>query len=606
MNKPSTLHTRIGLLIGVFFVCVSGTYHAQTAVDTLDSYETVIDGNRKIKLKDQNKISIGAEIRENEVQLTKIQYTTIPLPGAVNIDPSVLNALRPPIDSPKEPYYRGYIRLGAGSYYTTPVDISFVDKKNNKRTFGFHYKLIRSSGVIMEDNDSIPDGYSTNLGEAWGKLFFPKSQAQLYGRTYWERNVNHWYGFNVKSDETNKPRLDQINFRQRLNTVGGEVRFKSHLKKVGEINFDSQLHIRNTADLYNGHETNIDFKGNVQKLMDGTLYSTDIGLNYNTFQFFGPKLDGKTLQLATPWYAPADTIFQNRQFDNALIYLTPTASAHWRELKAKFGASLYLDARGEQRAHFYPVAEVSYKFLDGMIVPTIGVEGSMSPTTFLSLYQQNPFIHTFPNLKNQNTKLHAYGALAGSISRAVSYNFGVNYYKYGQFAYFVNDALANPSTNYYTWGNTFAVVYDDLNTSNIFGELAVYAGEKWKANIRGDYFKYDTFREAHAWHQPSVKFSGTAQYTYKQFIFTSDIFYIGERWAKSMVEVEGIEPLSNGMYEHKLKGFLDANLRIEYRYNARISAWAQAYNAIAANYQRWNNFPTQRFLGLIGFTYGIK
>ena len=163
-----------------------------------------------------------------------------------------------------------------------------------------------------------------------------------------------------------------------------------------------------------------------------------------------------------------------------------------------------------------------------------------------------------------------------------------------------------PSAQYYTWGNTFAVVYDDLNTSNIFGELAVYAGENWKANVRGDYFKYNTFREAHAWHQPSVKFSGTAQYTYKKFIFTSDLFYIGERWAKSMVQIEGIEALSTGMYEHKLKGFLDANLRIEYRYNERISGWAQAYNAIAANYQRWNNYPTQRFLGLIGFTYGIK
>ncbi|MFM7729666.1 MAG: hypothetical protein ACKO6L_01365 [Flavobacteriales bacterium] len=606
MNKRTHSYSAIGLLIALIFSSVHGIAQQGADADSLDSYETVIDGNRKIKLKDQNKISIGSEYRVNEVQLTKIQYTTIPLPGTVNIDPSVLKALKPHIEKPIEPYYRTYIRFGAGSYFTTPLDVSFVDKKNSKHTFGIHYKLIRSSGVIMDDNDSIPDGYSTNLGEAWGKWYFQKNQAQLYGRAYWERNVNHWYGYNIKSDEVNRPSLAQVNFKQRINTVGGEVRFKSHLKKVGEINFDSQLHIRNTADLFNGHETNVDVKGNVQKFLDGTLYSSDIGVNYNTFQFFGPKLDGKTLTVNTPFYAAADTVFENRQFDNALIYLTPTASAHWRELKAKFGASLYLDARGEQRAHFYPVAEVSYKFLDGILVPMIGVEGFMTPTTYLSLYQQNPFIHTFPKLKNQNTKLHAYAALAGSISRAVSYNFGVNYTRFGDFAYFVNDAIVNPANNYYSWGNTFAAIYDDLTTSNVYGELAIYSGEKWKANVRGDYFKYETFREAHAWHQPNVKFTGTAQYVYKKFIFTSDIFYIGERWAKSMVQIEGVEPLASGFYEHKLKGFLDANLRIEYRYNARISAWAQAYNAIAANYQRWNNYPTQRFLGLIGFSYGFR
>jgi hypothetical protein len=246
---------------------------------------------------------------------------------------------------------------------------------------------------------------------------------------------------------------------------------------------------------------------------------------------------------------------------------------------------------------------------NGVVVPYAGIRGSTEPTTYLSLYRENPFIQTFPKLKNRNNKMDVYAGLGGAISSTVSYSIGLNYYEWANFAYFINDSLRFPEAEYYTDGNVFHVIYDNLTATNFHGELAIYAGEKWKANIRGDYYKYKTDQEAHAWHQPAVKLLVNAQYSLKKkFILGADIFYIGERWAKSTVPVHGVEPHKETIYtsyEYKLKGFLDANFKVEYRYNKRLSAWVQLNNAFALKYQRWGGYKNQQMLAMMGATYAF-
>jgi len=224
----------------------------------------------------------------------------------------------------------------------------------------------------------------------------------------------------------------------------------------------------------------------------------------------------------------------------------------------------------------------------------------------LSLYRENPFIQTFPDLKNLNNKLDVYAGIGGSISHAVSYSVGLNYYEWGNFHYFINDSITSPQNNYYTYGNVFTVLYDDLTAMNFHGELAIFSGEKWKANIRGDYFNYTTGVESHAWHQPALKFLANGQYNLRnKFIIGIDVFYLGARWAKSTIPVNGVEPEADGSYHYKLKGFLDANFKVEYRYNKRLSAWVQFNNTFALKYQRWAAYPTQQFLAMMGAAYSF-
>ena len=585
-----------------FLLLVSAYQGSSAQVDTTLDYTTTFTGDRRLFLRDADKISITPQTKDSVVKMTSINYTTIPTPKLALIDPKLIPAAKINVDEKLSYLYKGYIRAGYGSYNTVPLDVYYTDGRSKKGTFGFHYKMLRGDGVPLNDADSIPDRYSDNLAELWGKWFFKKTQ--LLGNFNWERNVSHFYGVDLKNNYEG-PAFDSLSFNQRMNTFGGGMSFLTYQRDTGDVNYRADISLRGTKDLQNNRETNVDILLHGRTLKDNTLFAMDFGINYNNFDYFGPDLGRRGNFI--------DKTFQDRSWDNTVIKFVPTASTTWRDLRAKIGAGIYIEGRGESPGHFYPLAEASYNLLDGIIVPYAGVRGSVEPTTYLGLYQQNPFIQTFPDLKNKNNKLDVYAGIGGAVSRAVSYSAGVNYFEWSNFAYFINDSISSPQNDFYSWGNVMTVIYDDLNAINLHGELAIFAGEKWKANIRGDYYKYTLGDEVRAWNQPVTKLLVNGQYALRnKFIVSTDIFYIGSRWAKSLVPVHDVDPYivtsgssSNTEYHFKLKGFLDANFRVEYRYNKRLSAWVQFNNAFALKYQRWGAYNNQQFLATLGAAYSF-
>jgi hypothetical protein len=53
----------------------------------------------------------------------------------------------------------------------------------------------------------------------------------------------------------------------------------------------------------------------------------------------------------------------------------------------------------------------------------------------------------------------------------------------------------------------------------------------------------------------------------------------------------------------ELKGTVDVNAGLEYRYTKRLSLFLQLNNIAALEYNKWNKYPTQRFNLLGGLTY---
>jgi hypothetical protein len=591
--KRSTTITRWSLML---MLSLWIHQRAQAQIDTTLTHVSVFYGDRKLYLRDADKLMINPLTKDSVVKMTSINYTTLPTPKIVLIDPALIPVAKINVEE-KLPYlYRGYIKAGYGTYNTSPVDFYFTDGRSNK--------LLRGDGVKLNDADSIPDRYSDNQVEAWGKWMFTKTQ--LLANASWERNLNHWYGVDLINNYEG-PEFDSLLFKQVMNTYKGGLSFLTYQRDTGDYNYRGDIQFRRSNDLIKNNEINFDLALHGRRLVDSTLYAVDFGVNYNQFKFKGPRLDGTNLDITDiNAYPAADRSYKERDTDNAIVKLVPSASTTWKGLRAKVGLGIYIEGRSSQPGHFYPIAEASYKILEGMIVPYVGVRGSTEPTTYFGLYQQNPFIHTFPALKNLNNRIDAYGGIGGAISRTVSYNVGVNYKEYSNFAYFINDTLQFKGQGYHTWGNMFTVLYDDLTAINFHGELAVYAGEKWKANVRADYYSYDPGNQAHAWNQPNLKVLANGQYSLKnKFIVNLDVFYIGERWARSFAPVHNVEINNDKTYDHKLKGFADVNLKVEYRYNKRLGAWVAMNNALAMKYQRYGNFPTQTFVALMGASYSF-
>jgi hypothetical protein len=242
---------------------------------------------------------------------------------------------------------------------------------------------------------------------------------------------------------------------------------------------------------------------------------------------------------------------------------------------------------------------------DGLLVPFAGVKGSVTPVNYYSLTRINPFIQTFSELRNLNNKMDVYGGVSGAISSFASFDARFNYQKFEDYAFFINDSL-------FSVGNTFRVIYDDMAVTSLRGSISYRKGEKWNLQLQGDYYKYETEQEEHAWHQPDIKFTFNGEYNLRdKFLISSQIYYVGKRWVRTEAnhhtEVDDVTTLAAPAppFTYQLKGFIDANFKVEYRYNKRLSGWLQFNNMLATKYQRFNAYPVQRFNAMMGFTYGF-
>ena len=65
------------------------------------------------------------------------------------------------------------------------------------------------------------------------------------------------------------------------------------------------------------------------------------------------------------------------------------------------------------------------------------------------------------------------------------------------------------------------------------------------------------------------------------------------------------EEFADGLYKVNLPSFADVNLILEYRYNNRISIWANVNNALGTNYRYWSAYPVQGTQAMLGASYAF-
>ena len=570
--------------------------------DSSFTYEAIVEGNRKILLRDATKFNTYPTVRDSVVRIPAIQYYTVPVAVENKFSPLPIASTRIQMDE-KLPYlYRGYARAGIGNFFTTPVELGYTSGRSKKGEVGVKYQLYRSSGLDLENND-IPDDFNDQHASVWGGYFL-KNKTRIGGSIDWNRNAYHFYGLESTAFEKNGFKLADIDFAQRLNSI--EV--KSHLitfeRDTGNINFSAEAGYRNTADLRGGKENQFDLIGSVRKLRNDALFKIDGGFTYNEFQRSMPDI--------VPQISFEDTLngdliqsVGRRSSETVLVNIRPSASVELNHFRATIGAAVYLDAGKSKPVRFYPIAEMSYNMFKGLLVPVIGVSGQTSLQSYYSLFKQNPFIVPFAQLENLNERLQVYARLAGSLSTTVSYRTGISYKITENMPLFVNSYTpASELTR--LWGNGFAANYDHVSMVNVFGECSFYSRKSWNAFVRGEFFRYYNKIEAHAWQLPSMKLTSTLQYTWREkFIFSSEIHLWGSRMARSLTPVENVNPNSEGFYDFKLKPLFDLGLKGEYRYNKRLSAWCQLGNTLGVKYRMWSGVPSQRFLAIIGASYSF-
>ncbi|MCC6599197.1 MAG: hypothetical protein IT223_00820 [Crocinitomicaceae bacterium] len=257
MNMDTFRSTIIVMNPLFVLVAVMMTLGATAQIDSTLTQSAEFEGERRIFLRDANKLSTNPLVKEQVSEMTSIKYTTLPTRKIATIEPQLIKAAKINVDEKLGKLYKGYVKAGYGTFFTPIGDFFYTDGRSKNGTFGVHYQHLSSAGgVTPNDKDSIPDNFSDNKAEIWGKYFFQKSMIQ--GGFNWERNVYHWYGIDNNLFDASDSRVKMDQLKQRLNTFGGNASYQTYHRDTSELNYRFDLAIRGTNDLFKGRETNID------------------------------------------------------------------------------------------------------------------------------------------------------------------------------------------------------------------------------------------------------------------------------------------------------------------------------------------------------------
>lgn len=562
------------ILIAILSVAQWATGTSAFAQNDSLEMDITVTGTKELYLRNANKISSWPSIKESIVEMPSIKYTLIPNKQQVEIDPKPIEAAKVSVEPKLAKLYKGYVKGGFGLYTTPLLNLHYMDGRSRDGVWGVNYEHLSSAGGVALE-DSIPDSFSNNSIHLWGRRFLKKHAIQ--GVLDWDRDVVNYYGFDpyLFTDASVQ------DLEQRFNALIGDIELISYHRDSAKVNYRSAIGFRNFRDRFDGVENNVDVRTSLRTTRGTETYSGDIRINYNDFTF-------RSLSDSTEVNKP-----------NLLAQIEPKVTTRLGNFMVQVGAGIWIDARGAQPFHFYPLAEARYSLLDDLFVPYVGVEGRMEQNTYRSITTDNPFVVSDIALKNTSRKLDVYGGIRGMLSSSTSFNVRVSTTRYEDFLYFVNDSSYSP-------GSRFFAIYDNLTVFNLRGEVSINASNRFRLQVRGDFYQYSPDAEAQAWYQPTTRLSFAGSYDLgEKLIVNLDIFTEGKRKAKSLIQHQDGVFEDDGSYTLELNGYADVNLGVEYRYTKRLSGWIRLNNMFAASYQRWSPYNVQRFNAMMGVTYAF-
>ena len=512
-------------------------------------------------------------------QKKEVKYSIFSVPVASTFTPAKGKATG--IEKTKrEKLYNNYATLGFGNYTTILGELYSNFEISRTDNAGFFFRHNSSQGDIKGvelDNKYYDTSLDANYTSRQKDITY-KIEAGA------EHQLYNWYGLPEGSFAPNV--IDDIDPQQTYFSgyVGGSIALdKSFFEK-------STLNIRYLGDAFSSSEFNVKLKPEFSFPLENLTLRIEGDIDYLNGSF-----DNDYHKFSDIKYS----------FLNAGI--APSIAFTNEDLSVSLGVVGYLAMDTEHSDtdfSLYPRLNASYRLMDETVIVYGGVEGGLQQNSYYNFKEENPFIS--PTLYIAPTKniYEAFGGVKGKLSNTVAYNFRASYGKDENKPFFqANERIAtSQDSEGYEYGNSFNVVYDDLNTLDIFGELQVAISDMLSLGVNLNYYNYNTDFQSEAWNLPNIKASVFSNFNITEQLYGGvSIFYVGER--KDLMSNTAGGFGTSFAQEITLDGYVDANVHFGYRFTDRLSAFVKGSNLLSDNYQKWMNYPVQGIQALVGATY---
>lgn len=523
------------------------------------------------KIKDTPQLNDSSVVKKKEVK-----YNIFSIPVASTFTPAKGKAAK--VDKAKfVKLYDNYASLGVGTYTSVLGEVYLNHELNSGENVGGYFSHHSSAGGIedieLDDNfskTSLNVHYSQKLRD-----FSWKVDAGFDLQTY------NWYG--LPSDTFTQDQIDIIDPGHSFNSfyVGGKLKFDDAIIKDGSVRF------RRFGDNQNSSENRFVAKTSFDLPIQGETINTEFSIDY-----IGGSFDRNY------------NVDEELRYGNVAFGLAPSYRMTQDDLTIDLGVKLvYLNDTefSDNKFFIYPNIEASYRLVDEIVIAYGGLKGDLIQNSYYDFANTNPFVSPTLFVSPTNQQYKAFVGLKGKLSNNVSYNIKGNYYAEESKALYRINEISDTQEEDYQYSNSFGVVYDDVKTFSVAGELSIDVNRNFTLGIKGEYFNYNVDEQAEAWNLPDVTGSVFLDYQISEKWYAGgSLYYVGERKDRSNYTgtLLNLEPTN-----YTLDSYLDANAHLGYKINEQLSVFGKVNNIANQDYNRWANFPVQSIQFLAGATY---
>lgn len=451
--------------------------------------------------------------------------------------------------------YGTYLKGGLGNYATTYLEAFHNSKRTNDYAYGVHFKHLASALGPIKNS-----GNGENKFAGYGQYFNEK--YVLSGRIDYARERYNYYGYDRRLREVSKDTTRQI-----YSTIG----FAANLQNATD---SAKFAYKGGFSFYNF--------GDSQKNRE-----SEFGLNLNSRYTLNENMAILlNTELALLQYK-SDTNSIGRNY----IALRPAFHYKKDAFSAKIGFNLGVSndtAKNATKTAIYPILALDYQLLEGKASVFAALSGDLEKRTFRNTVADNPFVASALPLSHSNKLLDLNLGIKGATS-SLAYSLSGGYQEYKMLPFFIN----NPKDS-----ARFTLTYDSLKTkvSRFSGEIAYNKQENVRVALKTDFYGYKTQKIEKAWHRPSFRTSINTRYNFKNKIYVDfGIYYIGTQYARN--------PVTGKTQE--LKAITDIDLKIDYKFSDKYSAFINFDNIISQKNQRYLYYQSRGILVMLGLSASL-
>ncbi len=532
-------------------------------------------------ISDANKIQEKPSLNDSITTATKdINYTIFSVPVASTFTPSKGKATGLQ-KAARERLYNSYLSLGLGNYNTAKLD--FYTSRDFNRDESLDLMLNHHSSQGGIDDVALDDKfYDTSLEAYYRK----RNRYMSWGvNGGFKHQIYNWYGVPAEIQESV---ISDIDEKQSYYTafVGANMQFEDSYFTGGEVYY------RRFWDGFSSGENRAVLQPKFQFPVGEELMNLDVEVDY-----VGGSFDRE--------YANTNDI----NYSNVFAGVTPSIQILSDKLTLNLGASVVYNQDIENSDgdfFFYPEVDVAYNIVEEYVTAYGGVKGDLQQNSYYDYAQENPYISPTIDITPTDQKYNGFAGVKGRFLPNVGYNLRGSYIKENDKGLYRSnsshglDDSGIVNNEGYAYGNSFEVIYDDVTTISVFGEINVDVNRNLTMGINGEFADYSSDDETEAWNLPAIKGSLFGNYSKGKWSAGLNAFYVGER--KDLVGNITL-PSSQELSIENLDGYFDLNANIGYDITAQWSAFIKANNITGSQYNRLVNYPVQGFQILAGAAY---